>query len=167
LTGTIACINQDGVARCLDNICADASEDLPILIEQVLVGLPVCKSRCREKKRGAEERIAIRQIRDPNGTESNMLLWCCCDHVYLHPFNEIYSLSGTRSSDHSIRRKNLASDGIPAGFRHLSEGCLIKAQLTSIDLQSQSERHPLRQFADDREGQILQDVAARSGPAVL
>ncbi len=105
LTGTKACIDQDGVARCLDNICADASEDLPILIEQVLVGLPVCKSRCRVKKRGVEERMAIRQICDPNGTERNMLLWCCCDHVYLHPFMEIYSLSGTRSSDHSIRRK--------------------------------------------------------------
>jgi hypothetical protein len=71
------------VARCLDTICADASEDLPILIEQVLVGLPVCKSRCRVKKRGVEERIAIRQIRDPNGTER---IWCCGAVVIMSTF---------------------------------------------------------------------------------
>src|SRR5579859_2363758 len=109
LTGTEACINQDVVARCLDTIGADAGEDLHILIEQVLVGLPVCKRRRRVQKRGVEECIAIRQIRDPNGTERNMALWCCCDHIYFYPCNEISFLIRTRSNNSSMKKKNGAS----------------------------------------------------------
>ena len=55
----------------------------------MLVWLPVQRGSCWEEIRWTEECIAIRQIRDTDGIEKNMLLWRCCYHVRSNPFNDV------------------------------------------------------------------------------
>src|SRR5690348_14030747 len=55
-------------------------------------------------------------------------------------------------------KKNLASYSIPTRLSNLGERHLIKAHQTSVHLPGQAEGHPKREFTDDLQGKILDQV---------